>query len=349
MAGLIVVPPGRTGLPPGPKMPAEGAAPAGVVVADWGRRSRRPVRRWAVRVGAATVLVAVVARSAPSQVSTAARTLQVLSAPRWGWVVAAVAASALTHLMGAVAISGATQVDLRLGRTFGVQFASSFCNRLAPVGLGGMAANARYLERCGADRPAAVGAVGLNAAAGFVVHTACIVAVVPITAPGLLAGVALPVTGLVAGAAVGAVGVVAAGAWIRSAKGRLAGMCRATARDLAGTLRCRRRAAALFGGSAGITAAYGVALAASLWAFGVHIGLLPAITVLLVASAVAALSPTPGGVGVVEPALIAGLSGITGQVAPVVAGVLAYRFITYWLPVVPGAGLLILLRRRNLL
>ncbi|MGI8751761.1 MAG: lysylphosphatidylglycerol synthase transmembrane domain-containing protein [Acidimicrobiales bacterium] len=339
MAGLIVAPLA----PPGPAHGLE------MTVAARGDRRRRGVPRWAVRTGLALVVAAVVAYSTPSQLGTASRTLHLLAAPRWGWVAAAAAACALTHLMGAVAISGATQVNLRLGRTFCVQFASSFCNRLAPAGLGGMAANARYLERCGADRPAAVGAVGLNAAAGFVVHAACLAVIVPIAAPGLLARITVPASGLIAAAAVAGGGAVAAGSWIRSAQGRLARACRATARDLAGTLRCRRRAAALFGGSAGITAAYGMALAASLWAFGVHIGLLRVIMVLLVASAVSALSPTPGGVGVVEPALVAGLSGVTGQVAPVVAGVLAYRLITYWLPVVPGAGLLVVLRRRHLL
>ena len=47
-------------------------------------------------------------------------------------------------------------------------------------------------------------------------------------------------------------------------------------------------------------------------------------------------APTPGGIGAVEAALIAGLtaSGIPSGTA--LSGVLLYRVATFWLPVLPG-------------
>jgi hypothetical protein len=40
--------------------------------------------------------------------------------------------------------------------------ASSFVNRVSPANVGGMALNARYLQKCGIDTSAGVAAVGVN-------------------------------------------------------------------------------------------------------------------------------------------------------------------------------------------
>ena len=56
----------------------------------------------------------------------------------------------------------------------------------------------------------------------------------------------------------------------------------------------------------------------------------------LIASFIAAASPTPGGLGAIEAATIAGLTGIGISSGPAVSAVLVYRLATYWLPVLPG-------------
>ena len=45
---------------------------------------------------------------------------------------------------------------------------------------------------------------------------------------------------------------------------------------------------------------------------------------------------TPGGLGAIEAALVAGLTGVGMQPGPAVSAVLLYRLATYWLPVLPG-------------
>jgi putative heme transporter len=62
---------------------------------------------------------------------------------------------------------------------------------------------------------------------------------------------------------------------------------------------------------------------------------------------VTAIPLTPGGVGVVELALIAGLTQAGGHGANVVAAVLLYRLLTYVLPIVIGAGTYIYWRRNR--
>lgn len=57
----------------------------------------------------------------------------------------------------------------------------------------------------------------------------------------------------------------------------------------------------------------------------------------LVGMAVSSAAPTPGGLGVAEAALVAGLVGVGVATAPAVAGVLLFRLLTFWLPTAPGA------------
>jgi undecaprenyl-diphosphatase len=71
--------------------------------------------------------------------------------------------------------------------------------------------------------------------------------------------------------------------------------------------------------------------------------------VYLGAAAIAAASPTPGGLGAIEAALIAGLAGIGLASGPAVSAVLTFRLATYWLPVVPGWLCLRLLQRGDYL
>ncbi len=84
-----------------------------------------------------------------------------------------------------------------------------------------------------------------------------------------------------------------------------------------------------------------------------HVGVAPrevalaeALAVFSFARLLTAVPVTPGGVGVVEVALVAGLVGAGGAEAPVVAAVLVFRALTYLLPV-PLGVLTYLFWRRN--
>jgi undecaprenyl-diphosphatase len=93
---------------------------------------------------------------------------------------------------------------------------------------------------------------------------------------------------------------------------------------------------ALFGGSIFLTLAYILALVFSIQAFG---GGLPVATigaVYLVGSAVATVAPTPGGIGAVEAALIAGLTAAGLDKAVAVPSVFLFRLATFWVPILPG-------------
>ena len=105
--------------------------------------------------------------------------------------------------------------------------------------------------------------------------------------------------------------------------------------------------ALLLGGSALVTLAYVGGLAASVQAFGGGAGLAAIGAVYMAASAIAAASPTPGGLGAIEAALVAGLTGVGLSSGAAVSAVLTYRLATYWLPVLPGWISLRFLQRRD--
>jgi undecaprenyl-diphosphatase len=69
----------------------------------------------------------------------------------------------------------------------------------------------------------------------------------------------------------------------------------------------------------------------------------------LAGSAVATAAPTPGGVGALEAALIAGLvaAGMSHTIA--LPAVFLYRLATFWLPILPGWVCFSWLKRRNYL
>ena len=71
--------------------------------------------------------------------------------------------------------------------------------------------------------------------------------------------------------------------------------------------------------------------------------------VYLGASLLAAAAPTPGGLGALEAALVAGFTGVGMESGVAVAAVLSYRLLTYWLPILPGWISFHILERRNLI
>ena len=101
-------------------------------------------------------------------------------------------------------------------------------------------------------------------------------------------------------------------------------------------LRRPSKVALLVGGSALVTFAYLTTLFLSIEAFGGGLAFATVGAVFLVGSAIAQAAPTPGGLGAVEAALIAGLvaAGLDNTIA--VPAVFLYRLFTFWVPILPG-------------
>ncbi|HYH49830.1 MAG TPA: lysylphosphatidylglycerol synthase domain-containing protein, partial [Acidimicrobiia bacterium] len=69
--------------------------------------------------------------------------------------------------------------------------------------------------------------------------------------------------------------------------------------------------------------------------------------VYLVGTAVASAAPTPGNLGALEAAFIAGLTSAGMTSASAVGAVIVYRLATFWLPVLPGWLAFVYLQRTD--
>ena len=265
---------------------------------------------------------------------------QAVQSADWAWLPLIIALSAVTYLASAVALIGAVVPPIRFWPTVLAQAASSFVNRVSPANVGGMALNARFLQKSGVDTSAGVAAVGVNSLAGALAHLVLMVAFFTWAGRGLGKAFKLPSGSkllLILAIIAAVVGIVlATRPGRRFAVGKLIPGLRSAAASLRRVAQIPGKMIMLFGGSALITLAYIGALAASVQAFGGGPGIVLIGAVYLGAAALAAAAPSPGGLGAIEAALIAGLTGVGMAVGPAFSAVLLYRLATYWLPVLPG-------------
>lgn len=265
----------------------------------------------------------------------------------WWWAAAALALSATTYVSAAVSLDGSLSERLPLGPTIVAQMATSFVGVAAPGG--GLALNARFMQKRGVDTATAVGAVGVDRVAGGIVH---------LTLTGLFVGLAGS-TGLetfdlpslrtialvaVAVAALGVAGVALP--WSRTLLvTKLVPATRRSLTNVGDIARQPGKMVELFGGSLAITMGYLLALQVAVTAFGAGPAFTSVALVYLVGSAVSTVAPTPGGIGAVEATLIAGLTSAGMASAPAVAAVILFRLATFWIPLLPGWGALVALQR----
>ena len=152
-----------------------------------------------------------------------------------------------------------------------------------------------------------------------------------------------------------AVVLAAAGVFVATRRGRklvrthVLGFVRRSWASLAQLAHSPVRLAALLGGSVAVTLAYIAALASCMAAFHGGTSFAQVGAVYLGASLIAAAAPTPGGLGAMEAALVAGFTGVGVDSGVSVAAVLSYRLVTYWLPIFPGWLSFHVLDRRGLI
>jgi undecaprenyl-diphosphatase len=267
----------------------------------------------------------------------------------WVWLPPIVLMSALTYVGAALSITGAVPARLRPLPTFVTQLASSFASKLAPAGLGGMALNVRYLQKSGVDLAVATSGVGLNTLGGLVVHAFLLIVFAVWAGRSAFDSIRLPhpeIFGWAALAVLALAAVMLAVPTVRRLVAmRLLPLLRRSIGGAAQALRSPGKLALLLGGSAVITLSYIVCVYLSTRAFGGDLSLASVGAVYLLGSAIAAAAPTPGGLGALEAAVIAGLvaAGMDHTIA--VPGVFLYRLATFWLPILPGWAAFTLLRR----
>jgi uncharacterized protein (TIRG00374 family) len=273
---------------------------------------------------------------------------------QWWWFAPVMFMTVMTFVGATIAVLGSVNQRLPLIPTFLAQVASAFASKLAPAGLGGMALNTRFVQKAGVDPPVAVTSVGLNFIAGVAVHIGMLAIFAVWAGRDAFGSIKLPdptvaLYGLAVVALLGAISF-AIPAIRHQITGRLFPIIGRAFGGLTGTLKHPTKVALLLGGSAFVTFSFLVAMFFSIEAFGgSDLSFAQVGAIYLVATAIATLAPTPGGLGALEAAAIAGLvaAGMPNDVA--VPSVFLFRLGTFWIPTVPGWAALTYLERADYL
>lgn len=265
------------------------------------------------------------------------------------WLLLAALTSMATYVGAALALRGANADELPMLPTMAAQVASSFVNRITPAKAGGVALNVRWLARQGMDTASATAAVGLNVLAGMVVHVVLTIFVVLWAGSVGLGDLALPSAHTVLVGLGIIVGVIALTFAVppsrRLVRHRVFPRVRESGSSVARVMTNPRHLVLLFGGSAMVTICYIAALAISMKAFDVNVAVSTIALVYLAGSALASAAPTPGGLGATEAILVAGFVAVGVPQSEAIAGVLVFRGVTFWLPILPGWIAFVLLQR----
>jgi len=249
-------------------------------------------------------------------------------------------ASLSTYVGAALSLRGAVPRPLPVARTVLSQLASSFANRVTPAKVGGLAVNVRWMVKEGVETPVAAAGVSINAFTGLVLHVLLTVFVVLWAGQAGLGDIDLP-----SGRTLGVGLAIVVGALVltylipplrRTIRHRVWPRTRQSLQSVGEVAADRRRLLSLFGGSFLVTVSYVAALGLSLAAVGADVPVATVALVYLAGSALASAAPTPGGLGATEATFAAALTAVGVGDADAVSGVLLYRLVTFWLPILPG-------------
>jgi uncharacterized membrane protein YbhN (UPF0104 family) len=266
-----------------------------------------------------------------------------VAAVRPGWVLVAVVATVLSLSAAAHSLTAFAPVRLRVADNLRAQLAICALRIVAPSAVSTPAIWSRYLSRSGLTTAQSLAVVGTAQTAQLVMTIAGVSVLALIGSSGIEAPSPMP---LAIGAAVIAVLVI-----VGSRLDRVRRAQRAAAHAMTDVARhLRENPLAVLSGlvaSAALTVAHITAFAACVAAVGGHASILALTGIYLGAASAGSLIPTPGGLGAVEAAMIAGLAA--SGIAPATAAALLTRLLTVWLLVPPGWLAARSMRRRGLL
>ncbi|MEU4093835.1 lysylphosphatidylglycerol synthase domain-containing protein [Streptomyces sp. NPDC026673] len=262
-----------------------------------------------------------------------------LAEANWAWVVVAVLASALSYIAAAMALSGFVPEKLSFVRTTLAQIAGSFVKLVAPAAIGGVALNTRYLQKSGVRPGLAVASVGASQLVGLGSHISLLLVFGYITGTEKTPSLS-PSRTVMAGlltAGVLFLVVTAVPPLRRFVSSRVRALFAGVVPRMLDVLQQPVKVTTGIGGTLLLTLAFVLCLDASIRTFHGEVNFAAIAVVFLAGNALGSAAPTPGGLGAVEGALIAGLTTI-GHLdsATATSAVLLFRVLTFWLPVLPG-------------
>jgi uncharacterized membrane protein YbhN (UPF0104 family) len=257
----------------------------------------------------------------------------------------AVLGSGLLVGCSALALNGSRPVALSARRAVPAVLATTAANAVTPAGIGGNLMMLRIHRKSGLSAEQAAAAAGLRTAVGAL----CATTITAVTASTvgmdqLPSGDTKLKLAVVFVCAVGLATV-----FMHKTRRRVVESAGRFAQAVWDVVRQPRCAISLVIGCVGVTAAQLLTLQGAVHAVGGHIALDELLVTLLGSAAARSAVPSPGGVGPIEAALVAGLTALGMHWETAVTAVAVYRTAGHWLPVVAGVVSLGQLRRKQLI
>ncbi|MBI1379299.1 MAG: hypothetical protein GC157_17745 [Frankiales bacterium] len=256
----------------------------------------------------------------------------------WRWSGLAAFLSVLTFVGASFSLSGFVPETISYGRTFAAQWAAGFATLVSPPAVGTVAVNVRYLRRSGLHPALAAASVGVSQVFALLTHTVLLIATAVLAGQSAQLRLAPSRTATVTVFVVLAIGLLV---MIGPLRGTVVRRVRPILTEVGPRLvSIGQRPWKVVEGVSGIlllNAAFAGSLIASVKAFSAdNLNYSAVALVYLAGSTLGQAAPTPGGLGAVELAYVAGLTaaGIAPGVA--VSATLLFRLLTFWLPVLPG-------------
>jgi len=276
---------------------------------------------------------------------------ELLSKAQWQWAAIALVGSALTYAASTTLLLAFVIQKISWFKTLQAQLAASFATLVTPPTLGSVAVNIRFLNRSGISTASSATAVGVSQVVVFFVHVFLLIT------SGVVAGAQTdlsfrpPRITLVIFVVLFAVVIIALS--INKVRNWVLLRIRPIFSQIGPTISIivqqpKRLLVSLLSSSL-LNIFYIISFYASLKAFNAEVSIFTIAFVYLAGATIGQAAPTPGGIGAVEATLIAGLTATGVPSALALSGVLLYRIVTFYLPVLPGWFAYVDLQRKNLI
>jgi uncharacterized membrane protein YbhN (UPF0104 family) len=281
------------------------------------------------------------------QLGSFRNTFTVIRHSSWFWLAVGLVASFLSFIAGAVTQFAAGNLAGYFPDVVVLQFAGSFVNHFLPFSVGGINLTARYYKKLGKHQAQAITMASIPTVFGVITTVIIIAIVSPVTLihlsdrlhPSHFSSWWLaPIS---AGILICALLIFK----YRQRAKKVITEAWAGVKGIGG----KQQLALLVAGSAAITLLAASALFASILAIHASVALVGVFIIYVTSSLVSNIVPTPGGIGATEAVLVLALVASRLSLPQAAAVTLIYRFLTFWLPIIPGGLALHRLNRQKTL
>ena len=302
------------------------------------------LRRVTFKSVASTVLVALAAFLLISSLSDIGldTIVEELSTATWGWVLIALLTAQFARLWSGLGTTGATNHPLRLGPTMVLEFAITFVNLVVPSSAARFATKMRYFQKAGMTLTSATAMGAIDSLAGFTVQITILLSALLFGLGGIEIDVDVDQDAVQRLATIVGVLVVVAivvGILVVALVPKVREQVRSSVHQLRDALKVVKsptRLLRLFGGNAMAELTFAAVLGFSLLAYGESASIVSLLVINVAVALLAGLMPIPGGIGVSEAALTAGLVAIGIPEATAFAAAITTRLCTFYLPPIWG-------------